>query len=104
LPSVAASVVDEFVTQNEPRLLEELLRFLRIPSISTLPEHAGDVARAAGFVSEALQAAGMEHVEIVRTEKHPLVYADWARADLWKRSARLSEIQNEPLQVIGAQT
>jgi acetylornithine deacetylase/succinyl-diaminopimelate desuccinylase-like protein len=77
LPSVAASVVDEFVTQNEPRLLEELLRFLRIPSISTLPEHAGDVARAAGFVSEALQAAGMEHVEIVRTEKHPLVYADW---------------------------
>jgi acetylornithine deacetylase/succinyl-diaminopimelate desuccinylase-like protein len=74
------SIVDNFVAQNEPRLLDELLQFLRIPSISTLPEHAGDVARAAGFVSEAFQAAGMEHVEIVRTEKHPLVYADWSHA------------------------
>jgi acetylornithine deacetylase/succinyl-diaminopimelate desuccinylase-like protein len=83
LPSVAASLVDGFVTQNEPRPLKELLRFLRIPSISTLPEHAGDVARAAGFVSEALQSAGMEHVEIVRTEKHPLVYADWLHAPIF---------------------
>src|SRR6476620_11536463 len=75
-----SSPVDEFVTQNEGRFLEELLEFLRIPSISTLPEHRQDVARAAQFVSEELKHAGLENVEVIRTEKHPLVYADWLRA------------------------
>jgi acetylornithine deacetylase/succinyl-diaminopimelate desuccinylase-like protein len=74
------SIVDDFVAKNEPRLLEELFQLLRIPSISTLPEHAVDVVRAAEFVARALETAGMEHVEIVRTEKHPLVYADWLHA------------------------
>ncbi len=74
------SIVDAFVSQNEPRFLEELLRFLRIPSISTLPEHAADVARAAAFVADALQAAGMEHVELIPTARHPLVYGDWLHA------------------------
>jgi len=74
------SSVDEFVTRNEARFLEELLEFLRIPSISTLPEHRQDVARAAQFVREGLKHAGLENVEVVETEKHPLVYADWLGA------------------------
>ncbi len=74
------SIVDDFVTQNESRFLEELLELIRIPSISTLPERKSDVARAAQFVADALQRAGMEHVEVIRTEKHPLVYADWLHA------------------------
>lgn len=72
--------IGEFVRKNEPRFLDELLQFLRIPSISTLPEHNRDVAQAAQFVADALQGAGLEHVEVVRTEKHPLVYADWLHA------------------------
>ena len=74
------SPVDEFVTQNEARFLEELLEFLRIPSISTLPEHRQDVARAAQFVADGLKHAGLENVEIIPTDKHPLVYADWLHA------------------------
>ena len=74
------SPVDSFVKQNESRMLEELLDFLRIPSISTSPEHATDVARAAKFVADALTAAGMENVEVIPTGKHPLVYADWLHA------------------------
>lgn len=74
------SSVDEFVKQNEARLLEELLAFLRIPSISTLPENKADVARAAQFVAAGLTAAGMENVEVIETERHPLVYADWLHA------------------------
>ena len=34
---------DTFVEQNQTRFLEELKDFLRIPSISTLPEHKPDV-------------------------------------------------------------
>jgi len=69
-----------FVDSNKDRLLEELKEFLRIPSVSTQPEHAGDVQRAAEFVAQSLAKAGLEHVEIILTKGHPLVYADWLHA------------------------
>jgi acetylornithine deacetylase/succinyl-diaminopimelate desuccinylase-like protein len=71
---------DAFVQQNKDRLLDELKDFLRIPSVSTLPDHFKDVRRAAQFVADSLTKAGLEHVEIIETEKHPLVYADWLHA------------------------
>ncbi len=74
------ATVDKFVAENQSRFLEELLALLRIPSISTLPEHKTDVARAAQYVADALTGAGMEHVEVIATAKHPLVYADWLHA------------------------
>ncbi len=69
-----------FVHANEGRLLDELKTFLRIPSISTLPEHKADVEAAAQFTAEALADAGMENVEVIPTAGHPLVYADWLHA------------------------
>jgi len=74
------SPVDLYIEENQARFLDELLEFLRIPSISTLPEHKPDVARAAQFVADALKNAGVENVEIVPTAKHPLVYGDWLHA------------------------
>ena len=75
-----SAATDTFVRTNQPRLLEELKELLRIPSISTLPEHNEDVLRAAAYVADALRTAGMENVEIIPTAKHPLVYADWLHA------------------------
>src|SRR6267378_562600 len=75
-----SNTTDAFVHESQDRFLEELKTFLRIPSISTLPEHADDVKRAAGFVADSLRAAGLENVEIIPTAKHPLVYADWMHA------------------------
>jgi acetylornithine deacetylase/succinyl-diaminopimelate desuccinylase-like protein len=72
--------VDAFVHENESRLLDELKTFLRIPSVSTLPEHKPDVERAAAFVAEALTGAGMENVEIIPTAGHALVYGEWLHA------------------------
>ncbi len=69
-----------FVKQNQQRLLDELLEFLRIPSISTLPEHQPDIQRAAEFVAAGLRQVGLENVEIIPTARHPLVYADWLHA------------------------
>jgi len=74
------AATDAFVNQNRDRLLDELKEFIRIPSISTLPEHRADIERAAAFVAEGLRKVGMEHVEIIPTEKHPLIYADWLHA------------------------
>jgi len=69
-----------FVETNKDRLLAELKDFLRIPSVSTLPEHVPDIQRAADFVADSLHKAGMENVEVILTSGHPLVYADWLHA------------------------
>ena len=69
-----------FVEKNQPRLLDELKTFLRIPSVSTLPEHVPDVLRAAQFVADSMKTAGLENIEVISTAKHPLVYADWLHA------------------------
>ncbi|HEX3685465.1 MAG TPA: dipeptidase [Bryobacteraceae bacterium] len=75
-----STAIEAFVRENESRLLDELLDLLRIPSISTLPEHKDDVARAAQFVADRLKLAGLENVQVIPTAKHPLVYADWLHA------------------------
>ncbi len=72
--------LETYVADNQTRFLAELDEFLRIPSISTAPEHATDVRRAADFVAAQLEAAGLENVEIIETQRHPLVYADWLHA------------------------
>ena len=75
-----SAATDAYVARNRGRFLAELKSFLQIPSISTLPENGPDIARAASFVAGALGDAGMEHVEIIPTARHPLVYADWLHA------------------------
>src|SRR5579862_1461419 len=69
-----------YANQNHERFLEELKSLLRIPSVSTLPEHAVDCRRAAETLAEELRRIGMEHVRLIETEGHPLVYADWLHA------------------------
>ena len=71
----------EYARKNHERFLEELKALLRIPSISTLPEHKGDVRRAAEVLAADLRCIGMENVEIIETLGHPLVYADWLHAE-----------------------
>lgn len=55
--------------------VERLLDFLRIPSISTDPEHKRDIHRGAEWVHKLLSGCGIKS-EIVETEGHPCVVAD----------------------------
>ncbi|MGA3127899.1 MAG: dipeptidase [Candidatus Korobacteraceae bacterium] len=75
-----ASSAISFAKENEKRFLAELKELLRIPSISTLPEHRSDIDKAAGFVAAELKRIGIDHVEVIQTEGHPLVYGDWLHA------------------------
>ncbi len=70
----------QFARENQSRFLEELKDLLRIPSVSTLPEHRGDVRRAAEVLALELQRIGLENVQLIETTGHPLVYADWLHA------------------------
>jgi acetylornithine deacetylase/succinyl-diaminopimelate desuccinylase-like protein len=69
-----------YLDTHRERFLDELFAFLRIPSISSLPEHAGDVETAARWVEDRMKAAGIESVEILPTGGHPVVYGDWLYA------------------------
>ena len=69
-----------YLDENQPRFLDQLLDFLRIPSVSAISAHAGDVRRAAEWVSARVTAAGMEHAQVLPTGGHPVVYADWLHA------------------------
>jgi acetylornithine deacetylase/succinyl-diaminopimelate desuccinylase-like protein len=75
-----ASPAVSFARDNQQRFLSELKDLLRIPSISTLEEHKSDVRRAAEYVANELGRIGMENVEVIPTNGHPLVYADWLHA------------------------
>jgi acetylornithine deacetylase/succinyl-diaminopimelate desuccinylase-like protein len=60
--------------------MNDLLNFLRIPSISALPEHATDVRRAAEFVRDWLSRAGLDGARLIEGEGNPLVFAEWTKA------------------------
>ncbi len=75
-----ASSIANYVESNRQALLDGLQQFLRIPSISTLPEHQPDIFRAAEFVATALRQAGLDDVHLVEGEGNPLVYGGWLRA------------------------
>jgi acetylornithine deacetylase/succinyl-diaminopimelate desuccinylase-like protein len=72
--------LETYITENENRFLEDLKGWLRIPSISTLPEHAGDIRRAAEYAADQLRRTGFEQVHLIQTQNHPLVYGEWLKA------------------------
>jgi acetylornithine deacetylase/succinyl-diaminopimelate desuccinylase-like protein len=75
-----ASSAVTYARSNQSRFLGELKDFLRIPSISTLENHKSDVQKAADFVASELRRIGLDKVEVIPTNGHPLVYAEWLRA------------------------
>ena len=75
-----SSAAVSYANQNQQRFLSELKDLLRIPSISTLPQHKDDVRRAAQFIADELSRIGIENVEVIKTAGHPLVYGDWLHA------------------------
>jgi acetylornithine deacetylase/succinyl-diaminopimelate desuccinylase-like protein len=60
--------------------LNDLIEFARIPSVSTDPAFKPDVARAARWVADRLERAGVPTIEIISTPGHPVVYAEWISA------------------------
>ena len=72
--------VADFIEKNHQRYVEELREFIAIPSVSTKSEHKPDVERCARWLAEHAKKIGLEHVEVVPTQGHPIVYADWLHA------------------------
>jgi acetylornithine deacetylase/succinyl-diaminopimelate desuccinylase-like protein len=80
MATAAVSSAISYARENQKRFLDELKDLLRIPSVSTAEECKDDVRKAAEVVANDLKRIGFENVEIIPTQKHPLVYADWLHA------------------------
>lgn len=61
-------------------VLADLIEWLRIPSVSALPEHAADLHRAADFTAALFTRAGLENVALIEGDGNPLVTGDWLHA------------------------
>ncbi len=77
----APATLEDYLDATHHERLDGLMAFLRIPSISALPEHVPDAQRAAEWLADALTAAGVEHVAVEPTTGHPVVYGDWLHAE-----------------------
>ena len=68
------STLNDYLTEQQSRFIDELLDFLRIPSVSTDQKHDADVRRAAKFVAAKLAEVGLEPT-LLETAGHPAVFA-----------------------------
>ena len=69
-----------YARRNRPRFVEELKQFVRFPTVSNQPKHARDLRRCASWLAAHLQRIGLESVRVIRTRRHPIVYASWQHA------------------------
>ena len=77
-----------YLERSKDRILATLSDWLRIPSISADPAHAGDVANSAEFCARLLREAGPHEVEIIPANPAgtngarlaPAVYGEWLGA------------------------
>ncbi len=74
-----AQVLAQLAASHD-RILGELIEFASIPSVSTDPAHAADMAAAAGWVAAKLAAAGPIAVRTIATAGNPVVYGEWLGA------------------------
>ena len=113
----------DYLDAARPRQLEELMAWLRIPSISTLAAHKADVMSAAVWLRDHCLRMGLDNVTLIDSGTQPMVYADWLHAgpdkptvliyghfdvqpvdplDLWQSSPFAPEVRGDNLYARGA--
>lgn len=71
-----SSVLD-YLVAHRSRHLEQLNEFLRIKSVSTDTRFKSEMTKACDFLVAYLKDIGFTDIDVLETEKHPLVYASY---------------------------
>ena len=71
-----------YAREHAGRFREQYEGLLRMPTVSTQPEHSADVARAAQWLAQDMRRIGMEQSEVIQVPggRHPLVWGEWKGA------------------------
>jgi acetylornithine deacetylase/succinyl-diaminopimelate desuccinylase-like protein len=70
----------EYAQAHQAENLDRLFELLRIPSISTSPEHQDDIRRAADWLVTRMREIGLSRAETISTPGPPVVYGEWLEA------------------------
>jgi len=69
-----------YIQEHKDQILDELIEFVSIPSVSTDPEKKTEMQRAAQWVANQMHSLGFENVKILPTARHPVVYGESLKA------------------------
>ncbi len=72
--------LQEFCQANRQRQLEWLIEYVRMPSISSSPEHAQEVRRCGEWSVREMERIGLRNGRLLETGGHPVAYAEWLEA------------------------
>ena len=67
--------INEFITNERNRILEELFSLIRIPSVSAHQHRQPELMQCAQRWKELLLAAGADQAEVMPTKGNPVVFA-----------------------------
>lgn len=66
--------IKKYITENEPKMLEDLFSLIRIPSISAKPEHHDDMLACAERWAQLLLEAGADEALVMPSKGNPIVF------------------------------
>ncbi len=69
-----------YIDETLQKHIQEFKGFISIPSISSLPARKEDVLACAGWLKNRLESMKPDQVEIIPTDGHPVVFAQWNKA------------------------
>jgi acetylornithine deacetylase/succinyl-diaminopimelate desuccinylase-like protein len=69
-----------YIESHHDRYLLEVKELLAIPSVSSQSERKPEMRRTAEWLKNHMKNIGLQNVQILETEGHPVVYADWLSA------------------------
>ena len=76
----AMSSYEKYIDDNSDAHIKEFIELVSIPSISSIPSHKPDVAKAGAWIMNKLKAIGITTAQLIPTEGNPVVYGSWDKA------------------------
>ena len=72
--------VEKYIDDKMDAHVKEFIELVSIPSISSIPSHKPDVAKAGAWIVNKLKAIGITTAQLIPTEGNPVVYGSWNKA------------------------
>lgn len=72
----ARSSALRYAHEHREKFLDDLKDLVRIPSVSTSPDHVPDMQRAAEWIANRLKEIGLTNVQVIQTPRHPIVFGE----------------------------
>jgi acetylornithine deacetylase/succinyl-diaminopimelate desuccinylase-like protein len=70
----------QYAHDNQPHFIEDLKALLRIPSVSTDPDHRPDMEKTVRYLARRLEQLAFTNIQVFPTPGHPVLYAEHLQA------------------------